>query len=314
MNRKRKATTLSVPQLYKMFPDEPSCYAWLEETRWQDRRACPHCGGVDDLGLPPASKPHHYWCKPCRKHFTVTTGTCLHSTKKPLQDWIYAIYSVLTARKGISAMQLSKELGCQYRTAWHMLHRIRGACNSGAFTLQNIVEVDETYFGGKEKNKHNRKKLKAGRGGGGVGKQAVIGARERGGAVRAKVINNTDGATLKGFIHDTVEAGSTVYTDEHKGYNDLGGLFYQHGTVKHSAKEYVNGMAHTNGIESVWAVLKRGYYGTFHHISTKHLQRYVDEFTFRLNEGNVEIDTLDRMASLCKNIGGRNLPYRKLVA
>ena len=158
------AETLSVLQLYRMFPDEESCRNWLEQVRWGGTPACPRCGSIDEIGPPPASKPHGYWCKPCRKHFTVTTSTCLHSTKKPLQDWIYTIYSVLTARKGVSAMQLSKELGCQYRTAWHMLHRVREACTGGDFTLDKIVEVDETYIGGKERNKHDSKKLKQGRG------------------------------------------------------------------------------------------------------------------------------------------------------
>ena len=134
MSKKRVAKTLSIPQLYRMFPDESHCYAWLEDTRWHGEPVCPHCGSLDDIKTPPPSKPHAYWCKGCRKHFTVTTGTCMHSTKKPLQDWIFAIYSMLTARKGVSAMQLSKELGCQYRTAWHMLHRVREACTGGGIS------------------------------------------------------------------------------------------------------------------------------------------------------------------------------------
>ena len=121
---KRIAETISVTQLFRMFPDEDACYQWLERARWNGQPVCPHCGGVENIGESP-SKPHTYWHRDCRKHFTVTTKTCMHATKRPLQDWIYAIYSVLTARKGVSAMQLSKELGCQYRTAWYMLHRIR---------------------------------------------------------------------------------------------------------------------------------------------------------------------------------------------
>ena len=177
MSKKRTAETISISQLYRMFPDEKSCRERLELARWGGTPVCPHCGSVDEIRMPPPSKPQAYWCKACRDHFTVTTGTCLHSTKKPLQDWIFAIYSVMTARKGVSAMQLSKELGCQYRTAWHMLHRIREACAGGEFTLEKIVEVDETYIGGRERNKHESKKLKAGRGP--VGKTTVIGARER---------------------------------------------------------------------------------------------------------------------------------------
>ena len=174
---KRKANTISVTQLFRMFPDENACYAWLEKTRWNGQPTCPHCGGVDNISQPP-SKPHHYWHKDCRKQFTVTTKTCMHATKRPLQDWIFVIYSVLTARKGISALQLSKELGCQYRTAWHMLHRIREACSGGDFSLDRVVEVDETYVGGKSKNMHKAKRLNAGRGT--VGKTPVVGARQRG--------------------------------------------------------------------------------------------------------------------------------------
>ena len=180
---RRIAETISVVQLFRLFPDEQACHAWLEDARWEGKPICPHCGGIENISRPP-SKPHTYWHKDCRKQFTVTTGTCMHATKRPLQDWIYAIYSVLTARKGVSAMQLAKELGVQYRTAWHMLHRIREACGKGDFKLTNVVEADETHIGGKEGNKHESKNLHAGRGT--VGKSAVAGARERGGKVKAQ--------------------------------------------------------------------------------------------------------------------------------
>ena len=157
--KKRIAETISVPQLYKLFPDDKACREWLEEVRWGGEPVCPHCGAVEDIKPSGETKPNHYWCKSCRKDFTVTTGTCMHSTKKPLQDWLYTFYAVLTGRKGVSAMQLSKELGVQYRTAWHMLHRVREACKGGDFMLSNIVEVDETYKGGKERNKHESVEL-----------------------------------------------------------------------------------------------------------------------------------------------------------
>ena len=311
-DKKRIAKTLSVTQLFRMFPDGDACYAWLEAARWHGTPVCPHCGGIENISKPP-SKPRHYWHKDCRKQFTVTTKTCMHATKRPLQDWIYAIYTVMTARKGVSAMQLSKELGCQYRTAWHMLHRIREACGDGDFTLAEIVEADETHIGGKEGNKHEAKKLKQGRGS--VGKTAVAGVRQRGGKVKAKPVEKVDAATLVGFIEGTVEPGSTVYTDESSAYAQLPTAFnrFAHDAVKHSAGEYVRGDVHTNGIESVWAVLKRSIHGTWHHVSPKHLGRYVNEAAFRLNEGNCEIDTIDRMESFAEGIHGKRLAYDKLI-
>ncbi len=308
---KRIAETISIPQLFRMFPDEESCIEWFEKTRWNGIPTCHRCGSQSDIT---EEKPRSYWCKACRRRFNVKTGSILHATKRPLQDWIYVIYTVLTSRKGVSAMQLSKELGCQYRTAWHMLHRVREACGTGDFTLSKVVEVDETYIGGKEGSKHEAKKLKQGRGA--VGKAAVVGIRERGGKVKAKHVERTNTATLVPLVEETVEHGSTVYTDDAAAYGALSSISnqYVHDTVAHGKGEYVRGDVHTNGIESVWAVLKRSIHGTWHHVSPKHLSRYVNEASFRLNEGNVEIDTIDRMESFAEGIGGKRLAYKELIA
>ena len=306
---KGTAETISIVQLLRMFPDQDSCIAWLEKVRWNDEPVCAHCGAVDKISPPRPSKPHAHWCGHCRKYFTVTTGTIMHSTKTPLQNWIVAIYSVMTARKGVSAMQLSKELGVQYRTAWYMLHRIREACAGGEFRLDNIVEMDEVYIGGKEANKHGSKKLRAGRGT--VGKAAVMGARERGGNTVAKPVVNADGETATEFAASTIKDGATVYTDESRIY-DL--LPFDHDAVNHSASEYVRGAVHTNGIESVWVLLKRNIHGTWHHVSEKHLHRYVNEAAMHFNFGDVKIDIIERMDALVRAIGGKRLRYRELVS
>lgn len=310
---KRIATTISVTQLFRLFPDEAACVEWFEDARWDGRPTCPHCGSQDDITTP-KSKPGYYWCKACRKQFNVKTDTMLHATKRPLQDWIYAIYSVLTARKGVSAMQLSKELGVQYRTAWHMLHRIREACDRGDFKLEKVVEVDETYIGGLEGNKHESKKLHAGTGG--VGKTPVVGAKQRDGKVKAKPIEKANKATLIPFVEENVKEGSTVYTDEASSYRTLATPFnrFHHDTVAHGRGEYVRGDVHTNGIEAVWAVLKRSIHGTWHHVSPKHLARYINEASFRLNEGNCEVDTLDRMKAFASGIYGKRLSWKALIA
>ena len=305
---KGTAETISITQLLRMFPDQETCIAWLERVRWNGEPHCAHCGTMDKVSAAKA-KPHSYWCGHCRKYFRVTTGTIMHATKTPLQNWIIAIYSVMTARKGVSAMQLSKELGVQYRTAWYMLHRIREACASGEFKLEGVVEMDEVYIGGKEANKHESKKLNAGRGP--VGKTAVIGARERGGSTVARPVENADGKTASEFASETVAQGSAIYTDESRIYNRL---TFKHEAVNHSAKEWVRGAVHTNGIESVWAVLKRSIIGTWHHVSTKHLHRYVNEASMRLNTGNCGVDTIDRMDALVRGIGGRRIRYQDLVA
>ena len=308
-NKEKKiATTISIVELLRMFPDNESCIKWLEKVRWDGVPTCNKCGCTERISTAP-SKPNTYWCGECRSHFTVTTGTILHATKTSLQNWIVAIYSVMTARKGVSAMQLSKEIGVQYRTAWYMLHRIREACSGGVFKLDNVVEIDETYVGGKESNKHLDKKLNAGRGA--VGKVPVIGAKERQGDVIAKPIKNSDGKTAREFVADAVKSNATIYTDDSKIYNHLP---LNHDTVNHSEKQWAKGDVNTNSIESVWALLKRSINGTWHHVSPKHLHRYVNEATMRLNIGNCEFDTIDRMDALVRNVGGKRIAYRDLTA
>ncbi len=218
----------------------------------------------------------------------------------------------MTARKGISSLQLSKELDVTQTTAWYMLHRLQLACGEDMDALQGVVEADETFIDGKEENKHTHKKVK-----GGATKQIVFGMRERGGRLKAMHVESRKAEVLEKAIYENVEKGSIVCTDDYGGYRGIIGsgrwpYDYNHKAVNHSAKEYVNGMASTNSVESVWAVLKRGYHGTYPHMSEKHLNRYIQEFAGRFNIR--EMDTDMQMSVLAKNMEGKRLKYRILVA
>ena len=299
--------TVSTFQLFQMFPDQETARKYLERRLWPHGAICPTCHNSEKVT---ARKDGFYRCNTCVQDFTVRTGTIFERSHVPLHKWLYAIYLLLTARKGISSIQLSKQLSITQKSAWFLLHRIREACGNDPIALSGIVEVDETFIGGRETNKHGHKKQNSGRGV--VGKIPVLGMRERKGRTFAIPIPGTGSKVLHSEIRARIKAGTMLHTDEHAGYTGLKG--YGHESVKHFAKEFVRGDVTTNSIESVWAVLKRGLHGVYHKASKKHLGRYVDEFTFRLNDGNVKIMTMDRIDSLLKATKGKRITYAALIS
>ena len=282
---------------------------WFAKERWGDEPRCPHCDSANvQSGAAHKTMPYRCRERECRKRFSVRVGTIMEDSKLSLQTWALAFYLLTTGLKGTSSMKLHRDLGITQKSAWHLAHRIRETWVKETGPFSGPVEADETFVGGKERNKHASQRQKLGRGP--VGKTAVVAAKDRAtGKVSAKVVSATDRATLQPFVVECTQPGALVFTDEHSAYRGIPGV--NHRTVKHSVGEYVDGQAHTNGVESFWSMLKRGYHGTFHHVSAKHLDRYVGEFSGRHNDRPA--DTIDQMRAMTRGMVGKRLRYADLI-
>ncbi|MBL7729431.1 MAG: IS1595 family transposase [Dinghuibacter sp.] len=299
----------SIIDLLKAFPTEQSCIDHLERLRWEGNPVSP---------FSPASKVYKcagnkYKCKDTGKYFNVRTDTIFDNTKIPLQKWFLALYVFSSHKKGISSHQLARDITVTQKSAWFMLHRLRYAFDHPNFknTLSNTAEIDETFIGGDAKNKHASKKVKNEQGNTKHDKQPVLGMKERDGIVIAKVVESRRKEVILPIIHETVEQDSTIMTDEYTAYNDLAAV-YTHRKVNHSAKEYVNQMAHTNGIENFWSHLKRGIDGIYHWVSKEHLQAYLDEFSLRMNTR--KFATQSRFDLILAGVSGKRLTYQNLIS
>ena len=300
---------MSLVQAMRMFPNDEAAEAWFMRVRWPNGPACPGCGSINVQMGASHRMPLRCRERQCRKRFSVRYGTVMQSSKLGYQVWAMAIYLSLTSLKSVSSMKLHRDLDITQKSAWHLAHRLRKAFEGGGGIFAGPVEMDETYFGGKRANmsKSKREQLT---GRGAVGKTAVVGAKDRATKqVAAKVVERTDKANIHSFVADHVFPHAMVYSDDALVYETLPN---PHEVVNHSALEYVRGDVHTNGAESFWSMLKRAHKGTFHKMSPKHLNRYVQEFAGKHNLR--DLDTLDIMGAVVLGMDGKSLTYDELIA
>lgn len=302
---KVKREKISIVEFMRKYPTEESVRKQFEDWRWGDQKRCAHC---DSVRISEAkNRKMSYRCKDCRKRFSPKTGTVMANSNLSYSTWLLAIYIAATGLKGTASTKLGSDVGCTQKSAWFLGPRIRKAWEQDGSILSDEVEVDESYFGGKERNKHQSKRT----GNRGTqGKQAVIDMKERGGGVIAKAVDEATAEVLQSEIKRHVKSDASIYTDEHRGYRDL--TIFEHQSVTHSVGEYVRDQVHTNGIESFWSLLKRGYYGTHHVISQKHIQQYVSEFSARQTVR--KHNTIDIMKVIAQGMVGRQPKYKELIA
>jgi len=299
-----------------VFHDVCKARKWLERHLWADGRVCGYCGTLDN-STPIEGRDGYYQCNAseCRKQFTIQVGTVFERSHIPLNKWLLAAFLMACSKKGISTHQLHRMIGVSYKSTWFMTHRLREAMRDGKFPGAlggegKIVEADETWVGGKEKNKHRSKRNSKNIGG--MGKEPALALVERGGKVRSFHIPEVNGKTLRDVLVTQLDRKSTLMTDEAGAYHYVGKEFDGHEAVNHGAGEYVRGDAHTNTVEGYFSILKRGIIGTYHHVSQQHLKRYLAEFDFRYNERSaLGVDDKERAARLLKGIVGKRLTYRR---
>ena len=299
----------SLSDLMQEIPDEKTALAHFRQIRWKSGAYCPYCASVRVYDF---SDGRTHKCADCRQRFSIKVGTIFEGSKAPLRKWLMAIWLITTHKKGIASTQLASDIGVTQKTAWFMLHRLRYAARTKSFNapLDGVIEADETFVGGKEKNRHASKRKGGGQGG--SGKAIVLGMLQRGGELRAVHIPSLRSSEVQLTIAKHVAPGSVVMTDEHRSF-DLLHAAYSHEAVNHSAGEYVTrATVHTNGIEGAWSLMKRQIIGTHHWISVKHLSRYLDEMTWRYNRRHTPEGV--RVNSIISESAGRRLKYAELIA